>query len=79
METNNQNKMYKEYMDFCDKYGEQIESSLNTLRNFISEIPKDATLYVRSDVIEQTIKNLKEINEWIVETKQLSEEDFDYE
>ena len=88
METNDQNKIenntsqnedYRNYMNFCDKYGEKIDSALNTLKDFLHEIPKDATLYIRSDIIEQTISGLAEINEWIVETKQLSEEDFNYE
>ena len=66
-------------MNFCNEYKHQIENAKDTLLNFLDDIPKDATLYVANNVIEDTIRNLKEIDEWIKGTLELSKEDFNYE
>ena len=80
-ETENEikNSEYTKYMNFCDEYKNKIENAKDTLLNFLDDIPKDATLYVANNVIEDTIRNLKEIDEWIKGTLELSEEDFNYE
>ena len=69
-------KEHKKYMDFCEKYEEKIESCEDILSSFLSEIPRDATLYMMDDTIDKAIKSIEKIDEWIKGTKQLSKEDF---
>lgn len=78
-ESEIKNNEYTKYMNFCNEYKHQIENAKDTLLNFLDDIPKDATLYVANNVIEDTIRNLKEIDEWIKGTLELSKEDFNYE
>lgn len=68
-------KAYRNYMDFCNRYKDFIENTIEKMNNLLEEIPKDATLYLYGD-IEKALEHLHQIQSWIKNTLEMSIKDF---
>lgn len=66
---------YKEYMQFCHKYEDFISQTLEKIKVFNDEIPKNSTLYLHGNV-EKLIEELNIIKQWIDNTSKISIDDF---
>ena len=68
-------KEYKEYMQFCHKYEDFISQTLEKIKVFNEEIPKNSTLYLHGN-IEKLIEELNIVKQWIDNTSKISINDF---